>query len=153
MKRLSLFQRKIKTAIFISFALLILLQCNGNEKVKKQTASKIYIYSDGSGNAYKVYKKENGYFLDFNPVQPDFISSGNYSGGKKAQMKVSLDFYKKTANLFNKAFNNESIHLEKRVMTSGFIKIKNGHEKSVIIHGSTNENLEIKTHLSSVLGK
>ncbi len=144
---------KFSITLIAILSLFILLYCNGKNKVKNKQNAKIFVYSDGSGNSYKVYMNANAFFVDFNPVAPKFSSSGNYSGGEKKQIKVDKDFYEKTGVLFDKAFNNQTIHLEKRIMTSGFVKIKNGGEKSVIINGSTEENLAIKKHFNSILKK
>ena len=94
---------------------------------KDQTMA--YIYSDSSNNNYAL----KGRILEFTPVTSNRSSSGVYQGRKGFKLKVTAAYNEKLIEAFSQAVANKKAHLEKRLMGSGFIKIKENNGESIYL--------------------
>ena len=85
-------------------------------------------------------------------MKPEFSSSGIYDGGEYIKKQISNIQFENFKSEINKAVENKEIHIEKRVMMSGLIKIKKGdNETTYIIKPGSKEQIQIEKLLKEFL--
>jgi hypothetical protein len=110
----------------------------------------IYRYADGSGNIYIINKT----MIEYVPVKPSFSSSGIYDGGEHSKKKLSTQEYDSITGLLDKAAANTSVHIETRLMGSGYIKItKHNSTRTVILKPDSEEQHAIEKALKTIIEK
>lgn len=114
----------VKNVIICLVILFFGISCHTN---KNNTMK--YIYADGSGNTYHITKDA----IEYVPVQPEYSSSGVFSGGEKVKKSITKNEFQEIEGFIKKAVDNKNSHIEKRIMTSGLIEIVNSNSKQVYI--------------------
>lgn len=139
--------RKTAFSVFV-LTLFAFISANANTKIK------MVGYADGSGNVYNITRDKKGWTLEYKPVQPEFSSSGVYSGGEYVKKKISKSQYKKIISSINKAVENKKIQIKDRIMTSGMITIQeNKSTKTYIIKPHSTEQRDIEGILKEIMEK
>lgn len=109
-----------------------------------------YEYADSNGNRYHINSAE----LEYIPVTPAESSSGIYSGGEPKTVSISPGDYKTLHEIFQKAINNQEIHILNRVMMSGSIRITESSETTrYLIQPGCKEQIDIESTLKGILSK
>ena len=78
------------------------------------------IYNDGSSNAHIITTDSYKY----SPIKPNESSSGTYSGGEEREINLSQNQF---SEIFIEALSiveNESLHIDSRMMGTGMLRIK-----------------------------
>ncbi len=128
----------------ISIALIILLffstgKAQNNQQMKEQNI--VLSYSDGSGNTWKI----NVDSIIYMPMTPELSSSGIYNGGIEVRKSFDETRFAEILSEFEKIFKNTSIHIPKRIMTSGMLMIHEKNKesrKAIIAAGNEKEYIE-----------
>lgn len=141
--------RKIALICFMTLTLNAFLFTLISGNTKKSIT--MYSYADGSGNVY-IIQSDGVATLEYKPVQPEFSSSGIYSGGEYVKKKISKSQYKKILSVIHKAVENKKIHIKERIKTSGMITIQdNQNAKTYIIKPHSTEQRNIENILTEIL--
>lgn len=141
---------RIRKIVFIVFVLMLAAFVSANAKNKITMLG----YADGSGNVYNIFRDKKGWTLEYKPVQPEFSSSGVYSGGEYVKKKISKSQYKKIISSIHKAVKNKKVHIKDRIMTSGMITIQEGKStKTYIIKPHSTEQRNIEKVLGEIMKK
>ena len=127
--------KKIFSIILLSAMIGALSACKHNKQTNMDSS-----YSDGSGNAYFITENNT---LKYDPVTPEMSSSGVYSGGDTAEVKLSMEDYDEIMELFNAAMTDTGNHVENRAMMTGAVEY-NGKEIILAQNAASKENLEKK---------
>jgi len=105
-------------------------------------------YGDGNGNQYLIEQDS----IEYNPIKPQFSSSGIYDGGEYVKKKITPHQYETIASIFIKAMGNEASHVKNRVKGSGSITIQEGNVvKSCILSPDSEKLNEIERLLSTTI--
>ncbi len=80
-------------------------------------------YTDGSGNSYLI-REDRGKTLEYNPVKPEFSSSGIYDGGTYVKKAITHFQFAQIRSILSDALKNTVNHIENRVKGSGLITIQ-----------------------------
>ncbi len=108
-------------------------------------------YADGSGNSY-VIMEDREKTLEYNPVKPEFSSSGVYDGGIYVKKTITDSQYTQIRSVLRDALQNKLIHIENRVMGSGLITIQeSGTTRSCILKPNSLERRAIESLLKIIL--
>ncbi len=108
-------------------------------------------YTDGSGNAY-VIREDRGKTLEYNPVKPEFSSSGVYDGGTHVKKIISDSQFAQIRSVLRDALKNTANHIENRVKGSGLITIQEPKNYfSCILSPGSLEQREIEKLLKDFL--
>lgn len=110
-----------------------------------------FSYSDGSGNAY-IISGEKERILEYKPVKPQFSSSGYYDGGAEVRATLDDTQYNNLVSVLHKAIKNEAIHLEHRVMGSGFVAVTDDKGRTTyILKSDSTEKTEFEKALKEIV--
>jgi len=115
----------------------------------KKTVVVYYMYSDGSGNDYRITPGK----LAYEPMTKERSSSGNYSGGDPKTVSIDEKTFKQLAKLFEDAMLAKNQHDENREMTTGLVMKKKGDKtiKQAILKPGAEYITKIETTLSQLL--
>jgi hypothetical protein len=128
--------------IFLLCTLLIWTGCMSSQPE--------YRYSDGSGNTYVVTTS----LLRYDPITPERSSSGTYSGGEPAEVKLGLDGYKKLAALFEEAIGDRSVQQTDREMMTGLVvRMGGAGEAKIVLRRDVPIKSQLEKKLKELLGK
>ncbi len=128
-------------SIFISLGLNAQ---NPQHKNKNMTLE----YSDGNGNYYKITVDS----IIYAPITKEMSSSGMYDGGEQVEKSITEKDFLAVKNEFDSIFNNQAIHIQHRMKTSGRLAVNKGeiNKKQVIIKQSK-EQEKLEKVLKSLL--
>ena len=105
-------------------------------------------YSDGSGNQYLINRES----IEYNPVKPQFSSSGFYNGGEHVKKGITRQQYEKIKSLLTEIMANEVNHIKNRVKGSGLITLEEGNiSKSCILRPVSVQLNEIERVLKEII--
>jgi hypothetical protein len=107
--------------------------------------TRIYRYIDGNNNEY-VIKGDPQMSVEYNPVKPQYSSSGIYDGGEHKKIKITNQQYNELITVLNETA------AKKKVKLSGMIIIqKKGAQLEFIIKPHSREMDIIEEQLKSVM--
>jgi hypothetical protein len=107
-----------------------------------------YEYADGNGNRYIIGNAT----LEYIPVRPETSSSGVYSGGDPATVRITEEQYRMLADAMEGALNNAEIHEQYRAMMTGAItKMSSAATSTTIIRAGSGEKQVIEDLLKEIL--
>lgn len=86
----------------------------------------VFNYSDGNGNRFWI----TNCGIDYKPIQVNQSSSGYFDGGLPIRKEISKKQYNSLVETADSLIKNTSIHLEKRIKTSGMLVITAGEENA-----------------------
>ncbi|MHA1884309.1 MAG: hypothetical protein ACXAAI_05385 [Promethearchaeota archaeon] len=113
--------------------------------------TRIYRYIDGNNNEY-VIKGDPQMSVEYNPVKPQYSSSGIYDGGEHKKIKITNQQYNELITVLNETAAKKKIHMRDRVKLSGMIIIqKKGAQLEFIIKPHSREMDIIEEQLKSVM--
>lgn len=118
------FMKSISINYLFVIAFLALLTSCSNQPL-------IYMYSDGNNNTYKVTSEKK---MFYEPMTPEMSSSGIYSGGNPMEISLDTEDFNNITEHFNSLLKNKSIHINKRLMGSGMIKLVYSGNKTEIVN-------------------
>ena len=106
----------------------------------------VHKYFDGSGNGYIIEKAES-ITIEYNPIKPEFSSSGIYDGGEYVKKKITTSQYENILSLLNSATLKTEEHVKERMKGTGLIVI-DGENKYILsvsskIKDKIEENLKV----------
>jgi len=104
-------------------------------------------YADGSGNRYIITNDT----IEYIPVKMEESSSGEYDGGEAQKKKISSDAFLQIKNKFDEIFNNKSIQIKDRIMTSGVLTIERNKKTKEVIVMKCKEQEELESLLKKAL--
>lgn len=130
---------------FLFIPLFFIFGCMNAQKIDA-----VYNYADGSNNVFMITSDS----LEYKPMTPIRSSSGTYSGGEAKKVSITKDEFEKIESLFNQAIENKSMHIEKRVMMSGMLTVKNGEDSQTFIFGARSKSkADIEKALRNIINK
>lgn len=110
-------------------------------------------YGDGSGNSYIISPKPTPQIM-YQPVKPEFSSSGEYDGGTPVTHKLTAAEHNQILAVLRAALENPAVHITQRVKMSGLISIKSSDkEASFILKPGCAEQQAIEKLLKQTLGR
>jgi len=109
---------------------------------------KIIEFHDGSNNNF-IIKKEQNITIEYNPVKPEFSSSGIYDGGDYINKEITLSQFNEVLALFNEIILRKDEHVKSRMKGTGVVVI-DGEDKCILGMNSKSMN-EIEEKLKSFL--
>ena len=105
-------------------------------------------YYDGSGNGYIIEKAES-ITIEYNPIKPEFSSSGFYDGGDYVKKEITTSHYEEVLALFNKAILKNDEQVENRMKGTGIVAI-DGEDKCKLAMNSKIKDI-IEEKLKSLI--
>lgn len=136
--------------------------CDGNPNVQSRVGEYVaiftlevigdantYTYADGSGNAYELTSDS----LEYIPVKKEHSSSGMYSGGDPAKVKVSKEQFDVIATMMRGIVADKSNHIENREKTTGAIWITYEKESTQVYFRKGDRMTLLENTLKFVLKK
>ncbi len=111
----------------------------------------IYEYADGSGNKY-IIKNDLKIFIEYIPIKPHLSSSGFYDGGDYKKKEITKLDFNNISSIFKETLRNKENHIEKRIKTSGLLRIQEEDTKKVCILKPNSKDLrEIEKLLHDIM--
>ena len=144
---------KIPANSILNFILILIILAAQNGHAQNKTISGMKSselqYSDGNGNVWKIDSASIHYI----PVKPNMSSSGIYSGGEEKTSKIEEREFLLILQEFEGIFNNKSIHIRQRIMTSGYLSIlERGKKEREVIFKSGKEKDKLEKLLKKFIG-
>jgi hypothetical protein len=116
-------------------SLVILIAGCGDAKHATSTSTnpvmqgKIYTYSDGSANQYRITKDSIEYF----PVKPAQSSTGTYDGGDPVKKQMAPELFQQFEQLVKDAGADTNEHTSERGKGTAMISVYDGTSSSSFI--------------------
>lgn len=130
------------------FPTLVVLFLNFNFSCMNNSSQ--FEYADGNGNVYTITSTT----LSYNPVKPEYSSSGTYSGGVPKSIALTPDQFEAISAILTKAVDNTTSHISERVMMSGAVSVTDGNNrKRYIIAPGSVEQKDIELALKKALSQ
>jgi len=107
-----------------------------------------YIYGDGSANVYTVTPTT----IEYDPVKPEFSSSGIYDGGEPIKKAITTDQFETITAAMEKAFASKSEHIKNREKGTGSVSIYGKQTASFILARGSAAKRELEAALKKVAG-
>lgn len=106
-----------------------------------------YTYLDGAANRYTISTTQ----LKYDPVKPEFSSSGTYDGGDPWTISIEEQIFNEIKSLCEKLITNEALHLSRREMGTGKIIKRNHKDQSSSSYIISRRNVaELDSYLRSL---
>ncbi len=100
-------------------------------------------YYDGSGNGYIIEKAES-ITIEYNPIKPEFSSSGFYDGGDYVKNEINSSQFEAVLTLLNEAILKKDEHVKSRMKGTGIVAI-DGEDKCILaMNSKIREKIEEK---------
>lgn len=106
--------------------------------------AKIYSYIDGNNNDYEITPDS----IFYSPVKPIESSSGEYSGGNPARVKISSEQFLKIELIIKSILKDKSNLIKDRLMGCGTLI---AGKKTTYISGKSPLKAELEKELKSYL--
>ena len=133
----TLFMKTTFVLIFAALGFIPAMSWAGSKEAPK--APWLVTYHDGSANAYRFWKDEDGKEaqFDYAPVQPKDSSTGMYSGGNPKKGTLSQKQERAIWQRIKKLEADSSIRAEDRMKGTGAFRLKEGSgSRDFIINNS-----------------
>lgn len=101
-------------------------------------------YFDACNNHYKITPK----LLIYDPMKPQFSSSGMYDGGDAKTCVLTAAQFEEIQEVILLALNTVSAHITDRMKGTGLLKMQEDNERASCILPM---NSELKTNIEKVL--
>lgn len=90
---------------------------DGQQEEPKAPKGTIFTYSDGAANLYFITTT----IIEYAPMTPERSSSGFYSGGEPATVKITTEQFEAICQVFEQAQANKEDHRKNRLKGSGHV--------------------------------
>jgi hypothetical protein len=109
-----------------------------------------YTYADGSANHYVISASS----LQYIPVKPEESSTGMYSGGDPADVKLTEEQFKSVQQLLENAISATGNHITDRIKMSGAItRITASDTVTIILKPGVPEQAALESALKQLIKK
>jgi len=109
-----------------------------------------YTYADGSANHYVITDSS----LQYIPVKPEESSTGMYSGGDPADVKLTKEQFESLKQLLEKAISATGNHIADRIKMSGAVTRTTASDTvTIILKPGAPEQAALESALKQLLKK
>jgi hypothetical protein len=109
-----------------------------------------YTYADGSANRYIITASS----LQYIPVKPEESSTGMYSGGDPADVKLTEEQFENLKQLLEKAISATGNHISDRIKMSGEVTRTTASDTvTIILKPGVPEQAALESALKQLLKK